>query len=194
MSRGSTRIVRLPLFQSSASSPLARASALRRLGGECVVERGVAAADHLHPPFEDVADGRLAGLDAEEAGQDRAFDDAADAGDVGDLFSAETTRAVASRGADHLDQRALAHAAADRAVMDVELADRDRNSRRASPSFAAHRGRAARRLGGVVGPFVEPVAQVGEARVEHGQEFLVGQAAPIVAVERLVARGAHSRA
>ncbi len=59
---------------------------LRRFGREFGVQRGVAAEDHLDPPFEDVADRRLAGLDAEEAGQDRAFDDAADAGNVGDRF------------------------------------------------------------------------------------------------------------
>ena len=65
---------------------------LRRLGGELCVQRRVAAQDHFDPPFENVADGRLAGLDAEEAGQDRAFHDAADAGNVGDrLRSAETT-------------------------------------------------------------------------------------------------------
>ena len=63
------------------------------LGGECGVQGGVALADDLDPPFEDVADGGLAGLDAVEAGQDRALDDAADAGDVGDgLFGRRRRR------------------------------------------------------------------------------------------------------
>ena len=43
--------------------------------------------------LKDVADRRLAGLDAEEAGQDRAFDDAADAGDVGDRSVGRETTA-----------------------------------------------------------------------------------------------------
>ena len=39
----------------------------RRLGGQLLVQRGVAAADALDPPLEDVADRRLSGLDAEVA-------------------------------------------------------------------------------------------------------------------------------
>ena len=52
--------------------------------GQLGVEGGVALADAFDPPFEDVADGGLAGLDAVVAGKDRAFDDAANAGDIGD--------------------------------------------------------------------------------------------------------------
>ena len=58
----------------------------------CCVQRGVAAADALDPPLENVADRRLAGLDAEIAGQDRALHDAADAGNVGDAACRRTPR------------------------------------------------------------------------------------------------------
>ena len=192
MSRWSTRMVRLPLFQSSARRPAWPGTLLRRLVGEFGVQRRVAAQNHLDPPFEDVADRRLAGLDAEEAGQNRAFDDAADAGNIGDRLFGRNDRAVAGRGADHLDQRPLAHAAADRAVMDVEFSDGDRNAcgkpelRR--PVGAKRPGRLAR----VISLFVEPVSKIGETRIERGQEFLVRQAAPFVGIERLVAGGADA--
>ena len=63
----------------------------------------------------------------------------------------------------------------------------------ASPSFVAHSdesdaGAAAR----VVRLVVEPVAQVGELRIEHRQKVFVRQAAPVVGVERLVAGGADA--
>ena len=80
---------------------------LRRLGGQFGVQRRVAAQNDFDPPFEDVADGRLAGFDAEEAGQNGAFHDAADAGNIGDRLFGRNDRAVAGRRADHLDQRRL---------------------------------------------------------------------------------------
>ena len=71
---------------------------LRRLGAEFGVQRRVAAQNALDPPFEDVADGGLAGFDAEEAGQDGAFDDAADAGNIGDrLLGRKRPRSRRSR-------------------------------------------------------------------------------------------------
>ena len=59
--------------------------------GQFCVELGIPFTDDLDPPFEDVADGGLAGLDTVETRQDRAPDDAADARDVGYGLLAETT-------------------------------------------------------------------------------------------------------
>ena len=108
-------------------------------------------------------------------------------------FVGGNDRAVAGRGADHLDQRALAHAAADRAVVDVELSDGDRNAggqpelRRPVGCRAIRRARWRRK----------PFRRAGRAdRRGCGssarQKLLVGQAAPFVAIERLVAGGADS--
>ncbi len=192
MSSWSTRIVRLPLFQSSAMSPAWPGFCSRRLGGQFGMQRGVAAAHAFDPPFEDVADRRLPGLDVVEARQDAALDDAADAGNVGHRLVARKHANVAGRGSDHLDQRALADAAADRAVMDVELADRDRDSRGEAELGGPLGAERAGRRAGVIGLVVKPVAKAGEARIERAEELLVGQAAPCVGVERLVAGGADA--
>ena len=85
------------------------------------------------------------------------------------------------------------HAAADRAVMHVEFADGDRECRPAGRACSAHSGaERSGRLGGVIGLLVKAVAQRGQARIEQREELLVGQAAPFVAVERLVAGGADA--
>ena len=163
---------------------------LRRLGGQFRVQRRVAAQNALDPPFEYVADRRLAGLDAEEAGQDRAFDDAADARNIGDRLLGRHDRAVAGRGADHLDQRPFPHAAADRAVMHVEFSDGDRN---AWPKPELRRPVGAERPGRlacVISLLIQPVSKLGQARIERRQELFVRKAAPIVGIERLVAGGA----
>ena len=79
--------VRLPLFQSSAinpDSPGARraAAAVSSACPAWLAARAVA--EHaVDPPVEQIADRRLSRLDAVVAGHDRAVDDAADAGDVG---------------------------------------------------------------------------------------------------------------
>ena len=86
----------------------------RRARGQLLVQRGVAFADALDPPRQQVADGRLARFDAEVTRHDRAVDDAADARDVLDAAGDRRHRAVARRGADDLDERARAGACADR--------------------------------------------------------------------------------
>ena len=76
--------------------------------------------------------------------------------------------------------------------MNVEFSDRDRNPSGKPQSRRPFGAKRPGRLGGVVGLFVETVPEVGEARVERGQELLVRKAAPIVGVERLVAGGADA--
>src|ERR1700722_1065411 len=73
------------------------------LGGQFSMQRSVAAQNDLDPPFEYVADGRLASFDAEKTGQNRALHNAADTRNVGNRLVGRNDRAVAGRGADHLD-------------------------------------------------------------------------------------------
>ncbi len=80
-------------------------------------------------PEEDVADGRLPGLDAVESGQDRAVHDPADAGDVGELLRVGHDHHVAGARAEDFHERALADAGADRAHVRVERAGGDRDAR-----------------------------------------------------------------
>ena len=130
---------------------------------------------------------RLAGFDVVEARQDTSLDDATDAGNVRHRLVARKHANVAGRGSDHLDQRAFADAAADRAVMHVEFADRDRDPRGEAKFLSPVRAESPGRHAGVKGLVVKPVAKAGEARIKRAEEFLVGQTAPGVGVERLVA-------
>jgi hypothetical protein len=76
--------------------------------------------------------------------------------------------------------------------MDVEFSDGDRNAR-GEPKLRRPIGRErSGRLARVVSLFIEPVSKFGQARVERHQELFVGQAAPIVRIERLVAGGANA--
>ena len=89
----------------------------------------------------------------------------------GEVSSVEATQAhldrIAAVDGDvhaflHVSQTALADAAADGAVVHVELADRDRDAGgQAEPVRPGRRQRAGRRRG-VVGLLVQPVAQLGE--------------------------------
>ena len=150
------------------------------------------AEDALDEPFEDVADGGLAGLDAVVAGQDRALDDAADSRDVGHLLVRGHHAAVARGGADDLDERAFGDAAADGAVVHVELADRNWNSgaqsKLARPLLAKRPGG----LGGIVRLHEQPVAETRELRIEETQELFVRQTAPVVAKKGFVAGRANA--
>src|ERR1700722_11455190 len=164
---------------------------LRGLRAQLSMERSVATQNNLDPPFEYVADGRLAGFDAEETGQNGALHDAADAWNISDRLFGRHARAVASRRADPLDERAPAHPAADRAVVNVKFSDRDRNAL-AEPAFRRPFGaQRPGRLGCVVCLFVKAVSKFGEARVERAEEFLVRKTAPVVGIEGLVTGGAH---
>ncbi len=149
-------------------------------------------ANDLDPPLENIAHGRLARLDSIRAGQDRALDDAANTGDVRDLFAGIDDRAIAGRRAERLDQNALADAAADRAVMNVHLTDGDGNAGGQAELFGPC---GAERTGGnrrVVSLRVKAIAQSREARIEQREEFLVGQTAPFVAIKCLVTRRADT--
>ncbi|MCK7541253.1 MAG: hypothetical protein MZV63_65385 [Marinilabiliales bacterium] len=79
----------------------------------------------LDEPVEDVADGGLSGLQAEVARQDRAVDDAAEAGHVGELLRGRPDADVAGARADDLDEAAGLDARADAAEVGVEGADGD---------------------------------------------------------------------
>jgi hypothetical protein len=128
----------------------------------------------------------LSGFDAEITGQDRALDDAADPGDVGDGFVGGNDRAIAGRSADDFHQRALIDTAADGAIVDVHLADGDRDAGRQAELFRPCGAEISGDGGGVVGLGEEAVAERGELGIEGGEEFLVGQAAPVLGVKRLV--------
>ena len=129
-------MVRLPLFQSRASRPLWPGFNADCLVGQFLVQGAVAFADHLDPPLEYVANGGLAGLDAVEPGKDRTLHDAADARNVRHVLLGGDHAAIASGGPDDLDKGALSHTASDGAVMDVHLADGNRNARRQAKLLA----------------------------------------------------------
>ena len=118
--------------------------------GEDGVEFGVA--EHaFYEPLEDVADGGLAGFESVVAGEDGAFDDAADAGDVGDGFVGGDHAAIAGGGSDDFDERALGDAGTDGAVVDVHLADGDGDAGGESEFFGPFGAEGAGGDGGVVG-------------------------------------------
>ena len=96
----------------------------------------------------------------------RALHDAADARNVRDLLLGGNDRTVAGGRADHLDERAFAYAAPDRAVVDVELADRDRNAWLKPELRRPFRAQRPGRLGCIIRFFVKAVPEFGEMRVE----------------------------
>src|SRR5687768_13674838 len=116
----------------------------------------VAFADSFDPPLEEVADRRLPGFEPVVARHDRAVDDAADSGDVGDGIAGWRDGTVAGGRADDLDERARPDAGPDGAVMGVDAAHRDRNARleaqRAGPFAGEPAGGPARRVRCVVKP------------------------------------------
>src|SRR5688572_18755518 len=125
------------------------------------MQRRAAAAHDFDPPVEDVADGRLARFDAEKTWQDRAVDDAADAGDgLRPAFPGWRNRAIARRRADDLHQRADFDPGSHRAVVRVESAHRDDDAfakpERARPLAAQVAGGNPRRQRAIV----EAIAQV----------------------------------
>ena len=68
---------------------------LRGLCGQFRMQGSVPAQNDLDPPFEYVADGRLAGFDPEETGQNGALHNAADPWNVGNRLVGRNDRAVA---------------------------------------------------------------------------------------------------
>ena len=197
LSSASTSTDRLPFHQSRASRPDApggapKPSAWRwawtsmpgRRGGLVVARRhGV-----LDEPAEDVADARLAGLVADEPGQDPVLDRAAHAGH--DLLG---------RAEDHVaDRRAHDHdhppRAGDRRRRDrdvgIDVAD---GHRRAGPQ-AGPRGRLLGQATGALADGSDVARQLGvddvaQPRVERGEVVGVGEAVAL-RPHRLVAGGA----
>ena len=77
-------------------------------------------------------------------------------------------------------------AAADGAVVHVHLADRDRDALVEAELSCPRPAQTAGRDGGVMRFLIQPVARLGEPRVEQREKLLVGQAAPVFGVHRLV--------
>ena len=192
MSRGSTRIVRLPLFQSRARSPDSPGRRRWACCRQLRVQGVVPPADHVHPPVQDVPHRRLPGLDAVVAGHDGAVHDPADAGNVLQRLAGGGDGAVAGGGADDLDERPRLHPRADRAVVGVEAAHGHGDPLGKAQLLRPGSREAPRGAIGGVGLVEEPVAQRGQLRIEAGEELLGRQAAPGVGVERLVAGGADA--
>jgi hypothetical protein len=132
----------------------------------------------IDEPEEEIAHGALPGLDAVVAGQHAAIDDAAHAGDVRERLAGGCDHEVAGAGAEDFHQGAFFDARADRAGVGIEGPDGDRGAflqaERFGPLGAEFPGL---RVGGV-GFARRGVTQVGELRVELGEEFFVRQAAP----------------
>ena len=143
----------------------------------------------LDVPGEDVADAGLAGLVAVEAGDDAAVDDAAHAGDLGEVVAVHD---VACRGAHDREHLAgLGRLRGGGGDVRVDVADRDRDAlgqarparrprrsacRRASPSWPISCGELV-------------VGEAGEVGVERGQEVAARVGA--VLQDALVAGGAR---
>ena len=83
------------------------------------------------------------------------------------------------------------HAAANGAVVNVKLSNRDRDAWGESELCRPFGAERPGRFGCIVSLFVKAVSKFGEARVERPQELLVRKAAPIVGVEGFVTGGAH---
>ncbi len=138
-------MVRLPLFQSSASRPDSPGLQFRR------ALRRVPRASRLFPagldvidqPVENVAHRRLPGFESEIAGQHAAVHDAAQAGHVREFFRVRPDGDVAGARADDFDQRARRDAGADGAEVRVKRADRDGNARRQTGLLRPRRRQAA---------------------------------------------------
>ena len=133
MSSGSTRIVRLPLFQSSASRPLSPGREFVGIARELDVGVALAAyfagARLFDEPIEDVAHRRLAGFQSVHAGHDRPGTMPHSPGISGSLSVERRDHHVAGAGADDLHQRARLNARADGAHVRVERADRHGHAR-----------------------------------------------------------------
>ena len=160
--------------------------------GTCRVGDRRSRLDVIYQPVEHVADRRLAGLDAEVAGDDAAVHDPANAGDVRELRGVHAHADVAGAGADDLHECAGLHARADRAGVRVERADGHGNTCRESGALGPVGGQ--RADCGIHGEHAlrQTVAQRAELRVELGEKFLVGIAAPCRAIHRLVTGGADA--
>ena len=120
--------MRLPLFQSSATSPTRPAGGAPPLRESVACSAASPSADLVDPPAQQIADRRLPGLDAVIRRHDRSRHDAADAGNVRHGLGRRRDGAVARGGADDLHERSAADARADGAVVRVEAAHRNRNS------------------------------------------------------------------
>ncbi len=143
-------------------------------------------------PEEEVADGALAGFEAEVAGEDGAVDDAAEAGDVGEGLGGGVDHQVAGAGAEDLDEGAGADAGADGAHVGIEGPDGDGDAGAEAEFFGPGGAEVAGGLVGGEGGGVEAGAEVGEGGVELGEEVGVGEAAPVGVEEGFVAGGADA--
>ena len=74
VSSGSTRMVRLPLFQSRATRPLSPGFEFQGF----FVQRGVVATEVVDQPVEEISNGALTGLNPHVAWDNRTRDDPAD--------------------------------------------------------------------------------------------------------------------
>ena len=93
---------------------------------------------------------------------------------------------VAGAGADDLHQRARLDARPHRAHVGVEGAHGHGDARRQADLRGHLRRQVARLLVGRHGLRGVTVAQIGQGRIEAGQELLAGQPAPLVVVHGLV--------
>ena len=162
------------------------------LFGQARVKSGVALADGFDPPFENIANGGLARLDAKEAGEDGALHDAADAGDVFDFLGCGNNGAIAGRCADHLHQCAFADAAADGTVVDIHFADGHWNPGGQAELIRPCRRERAGSGVGIMGLVVKTIPKLREFGTEQGQKLFIGQSTPFIAVKRLVASRADA--
>ncbi|OPZ92275.1 MAG: hypothetical protein BWY73_00870 [candidate division TA06 bacterium ADurb.Bin417] len=143
-------------------------------------------------PGEDIPDPGLAGLQANQAGYDRILGETAHALDglKPGLGRRREDHQVAGGGAHHLDQPVLPDARTNRAQVGVKGSDADRAAGRQSGAPGPFRTQPTGGSAGRKDPIVKTGAQPGQARIQPGQKFLVGQAAPFPAVKGLVAGGA----
>ena len=146
----------------------------------------------VHKPEKDVADRGLPGLDAIVAGQDRTVDDPAHARDVSQVTVVLHHHHVTRARAQDLDERAFPDARADAARVRVERADRDGNAGRQAELLRPFRRETARQPVRRNRLLVQTSAQIGQLRVERGQELPVRQAAPLLAVHRFVPGRAYA--
>ena len=164
----------------------------RGLGGERCMKRAVAAANDFDPPFENISDGGLAGLDTVEAGQNRAFHDAADSGNIADGLRRRNDGAIAGGRADDFDEHAFGDPAADGAVVDIHFADGDGDASGQAELLGPFGAEGTGGGIGVVGLFVKAIAEGGECGIEEREKFFVRQTTPIVRIEGLVAGAADA--
>ena len=162
------------------------------IGDDVAAGRVGAGGQILGKPVEDVADGRLARFQAVHAGDNRAGDDAAEAGDVGKRAIDRGDHHVAGARADDLHQRAGLDARAHGAEMGIERPDRHGNAGRQADALG-HLGR--QKPGHAIGGqrrLVEGLAQTSQVGIETLEERLFRQAAPLLVIHRLMAGGADA--